>query len=194
MTAIHVDGEIKIVRLSLPPDAFPSLLARHVAAYPLTPRVEQLAAEYVTDGFPLRQTETFVRAVCKWGGYSGVAGKVLKHNRLSTVRDQLRKAYDASVEENPREAITEIISINCLAVSFGSKHLKFLDPNRAVVLDSIISERLGYRREPDDYVAFLDVCGSIRDTLNKLNVVAGAPNTRWRVSDVEMAIFMHLRN
>jgi len=194
MTAIQVDGEIKIVRLSIPPGAFSSLLACHLAAYPETQRIERLVAEYVSDDFPLRQTETLIREVCKWGGYPGVAGKVMKHNKLSTVRDQFRRAYDASIDGDPHKAITEIMAISCLAVSFGSKHLKFLDPDRAVVLDSIISERLGYRRDPDGYVAYLNVCFSIRDILNRLNTGKGAPKGKWRVSDVEMAIFMHLRN
>jgi hypothetical protein len=53
--------------------------------------------------------------------------------------------------------------LNGLAVSFASKHLKFLAPEKAVVLDSIVSKRLGYELTPDGYQAFLNDCRRIRD-------------------------------
>jgi hypothetical protein len=36
-----------------------------------------------------------------------------------------------------------LLGLNGFAVSFASKHLKFLAPDHAIVLDSILSKRLG---------------------------------------------------
>jgi hypothetical protein len=83
--------------------------------------------------------------------------------------------------------------LNGLAVSFASKHLKFLVPERAVVLDSSISERLGYPRTPDGYLAFLGDCRSILEHATACNLHYTGWGKQWRVSDIEMAIFETLR-
>jgi hypothetical protein len=193
MPVLQINGELKIVRLSIKLTEFPSLLKQHLDSDPETIKMEKLGIAYIANGFKLNETEEFVRKVCKWGNYAGVAGSVLKHNALDFIQQQLKKAYEFNLSDNFLEAITSVKRINCLAVSFGSKHLKFLNPDRAVVLDRIISERLGYPHSELGYVEFLKECISIRDILNNANVVASAPHLLWRVSDVEMAIFMRLR-
>ena len=192
-TIVH-EKHIKIVRLSIALDQFPAHLSRHCISDPTTPEIERLGAKYVTETFPLKQTEGFVKAVCKWGNYAGVSGNVLKHNTLTSIQSCFRNAYSAQLKNDPREAIKLVTSLKGFAVSFGSKHLKFLDPERAVVLDSIISERLGYLRTPDGYAEFLGDCMSIRDALNTEGIAASKKQRLWRVSDVEMAIFSKLRS
>jgi hypothetical protein len=92
-----------------------------------------------------------------------------------------------------QEAITKIIEIKSLNVSFGSKHLKFLAPKHAVVLDSIISEHLGYPRTKEGYAEFLQDCFGLRDILNAKGIRPSATQAKWRVSDVEMALFMEVK-
>jgi hypothetical protein len=192
MPAVLVNGSVNIIRLSVPLREFPALLAQHRVSDPTTPEVEALGAAYVAQGFRERDTPEFVRAVCKWGHYAGVGGKVLKRNPIKNIRARMRNAHVALQKDDPLTAITEVTQLKGLGVSFGSKHLKFLLPDRAVVLDSIISERLGYRRTPKDYVDFLRDCAAIRDILSSQGIVASADQPAWRVSDVEMAIFKSL--
>jgi hypothetical protein len=80
-----------------------------------------------------------------------------------------------------------------LGVSFGSKHLRFLAPDRAVVLDSTISERLGYKMDAGGYREFLGDCLSVRDILNEKKIDAAEAGRRWRACDVEMAIYTSLQ-
>lgn len=193
MAILEADQHVKVIRASIPLRDFPTLLQAHLDGEPTTSEIEQLGANYVAGGFRSEDTENFVRAVCRWGNYPGVAGKVLKHNDLKFIRDQLQKAHAKIAASDPGAAIQSVTSIKCLAVSFGSKHLKFLCPDGAVVLDKIISERLGYLRTPEGYVEFLNDCCAIRDVLNEAKIAASKQRPEWRVCDVEMAIFIKLR-
>lgn len=192
MPVIVHDGEMKIVRLAIPLNEFPRLLAAHLAADHDTDEVEALGANYVEHDFQVTDTEEFVRRVCRWGNYDGVAGKVLQNNELGFVANRFREAHSALADGDPVAAIEAVTRVYGLAVSFGSKHLKFLDPDRAVVLDSIISERLGYRRTAPDYADFVADCATIRDLLNQAGIPR-PPEGAWRISDVEMAIFMEIQ-
>jgi hypothetical protein len=192
MPALIHSGSLKLVRLDVPLEKFPELLAKHRESDPTTVLVEALGAQYVSNGFRSSDTPGFVLEVCKWGHYAGVAGRVLKHNELLTVTECFRDAHAALLSGDPYEAIRRVTSLRYLAVSFGSKHLKFLAPDHAVVLDEIISQRLGYPRTADDYVEFLEDCGQVRDILNEQGIRASDDQELWRVSDVEMAIFSWL--
>lgn len=193
MGALFHNGEVNIVRSCMKLTDYAIHLQSHVSQYPKTSVVEKIGKQYVANGFPIATTEEFVREVCRWGNYPGVAGKVLKANDLSVVRDYLCSAHHKITSNDPRGAIEAVTSIKCLAVSFGSKHLKFIAPDHAVVLDSVISERLGYPRDARGYADFLKDCFSIRDMLNSASIPATPKRPTWRVSDVEMAIFMSLR-
>ena len=192
MPVIVHDGKMNIVRLAIPLTEFPKLLRAHLDSAIATGEIEKLGANYVTTDFPVVKTEEFVRQVCHWGNYDGVAGKVLQNNELGFVADRFREATRALDDGNPAAAIAAVTEITGLAVSFGSKHLKFLNPDRAVVLDRIISERLGYRRTAADYAEIVAECVTIRDLLNEAGIDR-PPEGAWRVSDVEMAIFMGLK-
>src|ERR1700729_4625872 len=111
---------------------------------PSTAIIEQQARQLVVKQFQFPELREFIKAVCKWGGYEGVAGRVLKNNSKQQLRESFRSAHSHAASDNDREAINSLLDLNGLAVSFASKHLKFLAPEKAVVLDSIISERLGY--------------------------------------------------
>ena len=129
----------------------------------------------------------FIKAVCNWGGYSGIAGGVIKNNDGTKLRDAFRSAHSHANAGDDLSAIKSLLELNGLAVSFASKHLKFLAPENAVVLDSIISKRLGYELTPNGYQAFLNDC---RRILERAKACGGREG--WRVSDIEMAIFEKL--
>jgi hypothetical protein len=84
--------------------------------------------------------------------------------------------------------------VNSLGISFASKHLKFLAPDDAVVLDSIIAEQLGYATNLAGYGTFLTDCHDVLNACNQFEIrYTGWGAQGWRVSDIEMAIFQKIR-
>jgi hypothetical protein len=191
---LEIGQEIKLIRLSVPLDQFPKLLAEHVATTKIpTVEVEKLGAGYIANGFQDDETMPFVEKVCNWGNYAGVAEKVKRRNDVKTISHTFKEGRQLILHGKAQEAIRKIVKLECLDVSFGSKHLKFLAPEHAVVLDSIISEHLGYPRTEEGYAEFLQECFVLRDILNAKGIHPSATQTKWRVSDVEMALFMEVK-
>src|SRR6266849_5754677 len=48
------------------------------------------SARFASDRLP-----QFIREVCKWGGYAGIAGRVLKNNSLEMIRSRFVQAVAA---------------------------------------------------------------------------------------------------
>lgn len=194
MPLVFENGVAYVMRLGVPLTQFPELLQRHKDADSETSAVEKLAKIYVANGFRSADTRALVKRVCKWGRYSGVGGKALKYNRVGRIARKLQLSHQALMRGDYVSAITEATKINGFAVSFGSKHLRMMAPGRAVVLDSIISENLGYKRTPTGYAEFIADCENIRDMLNQQGICPTPNRTSWRISEVEMAIFMSLQD
>lgn len=189
---------IRIVRLDIPLANFPLLLERHLAAdrghrSRDTRVVEGLCASYVANGFRVAETENFVRRVTRWGNYAGIGGQVVRNNDMAEIADAFQEAHADLRNGRTASAISRIIAIDNLAVSFGSKHLRMIDPYRAVVLDSTISCRLGYPGTVEGYTEFVTDCRSIRSILRSKKIPPAPKRKIWRLSEVEMAIFAHLR-
>ncbi len=107
----------------------------------------------------------------------------------------LKSAYEATKQERICDSLAEITTLKGLAVSFGSKHLKFLSPDHHVVLDSILSERLGYRRDPTGYSQWRSACYEFLKHVRQTGVpYPGIGNNGWRVADIELAIFSKIRS
>jgi hypothetical protein len=182
-------------------DEFPQLLVRfqqHVpsrANKPTTSRIEQIATELAKDDFHEPDLQMFIRTVCSWGGYEGIAGRVIKYNRIEQLITVFRTAYQQAQNGEVVEALEALQQIKHLgSVSFASKHLKFLAPERAVVLDSIISNRLGYPMNSVGYGDFLATCHTILKYIDAANLKYTGWGARgWRISDIEMAITAKLR-
>lgn len=193
MAVLCANGSASIVRLSFKITEFPAYLQRGLNLDVSTPEVERAGRELVLSAFSESLTADFVRKVCYWGGYAGIAGKVLKRNPKALVAATMKRAFDLTQQGDLKGALIEMLRLNGFAVSFASKHLKFLDPDRHVVLDSIISERLGYPRTIDGYVEFVADCAAMLDAVQSAGVTRpdGQP---FRIADVEMAIFQFLRS
>ena len=191
-------GSVKVIPKSIRLDAFPTLRKDHFEAdlkrrvELRTATVERLGRAYVKNDFPVERTAEFVRSVCSWGNRAGTAELVITSNDLSDVSQKLRKGHARLLRGNYAEAIEAVTSIKGLGISFGSKHLRMMAPSRAVVLDSVISERLGYPREVDSYIEFLKDCIFIKEKLLERRIYPFPNRQTWRVSEVEMAIYMSL--
>lgn len=190
------DGtNLKLVRLEMDLSSFPEFLARGIGKDGRLARVEAKAVELAANKFAPNRCLEFVMEVCIWGGDPRRAGKVQKFNTADEVSTALKNAFKASKEDRVVDALAAVLSIKGLAVSFGSKHLKFLDPDRNVVLDSVISERLGYPRNMKGYSDWLATCHEFLELVRSAGVpYPGVGTNGWRVSDVEMAIFNKIRS
>ena len=73
--------------------------------------------------------------------------KRVKKNTESNLVTTFRYAYETARGGEVKSvvrALEVIQSLDGLGVAFASKHLKFLVPSSAVVLDSVIESKLGY--------------------------------------------------
>ncbi len=173
---------------------FTELLRRFRNRVSNTDDIERQAERLANGGFKEKALTDFIHAVCMWGGYAGIAGRVIKNNQPPKLARRFNEARQNAHRGMVLEALKTLQSIKGLGgVSFASKHLKFLAPESAVVLDSIISNGLGYALTLEGYQSFLDDCGVILDRIidAKLKYPGWGANG-WRVCDVEMAIYAKL--
>jgi hypothetical protein len=174
---------------------FPGLLTLFQQRVAGTADVERDAKLLCQNGFPLPELESFIRKVCHWGGYSGVAQRVINKNLPEFLTSQFCAANEKVRAGNVTAGLEYLLQVNQLSVSFASKHLKFLAPDQAVVLESIISKAL-FSEKPNvrTYEIFLTDCRAVQQRIiaGRLDYTGWATNG-WRVSDVEMAIFAKLK-
>ncbi|GHB07960.1 hypothetical protein [Modicisalibacter luteus] len=120
-----------------------------------TRRLEDIGATFL-NGNPAMTSLDFSQAVCEWGKGPRVWGNLTRHYRLP----DLERALDnwmafAAATDDADSAIAPGVAIKGLNVSFASKHLRMLDPQRYAVLDEVISQGLGFAMNPAGYALFL---------------------------------------
>ncbi|GAB2794600.1 hypothetical protein GCM10027040_21080 [Halomonas shantousis] len=120
-----------------------------------TRRLEDIGATLLKDN-PAMSSLDFSQAVCKWGKGPRVWGNLTRHYQLP----DLEQALDdwlafAAATDDAASAIAPGVAIKGLGVSFASKHLRMLDPQRYAVLDEVISKGLGFAMNPTGYALFL---------------------------------------
>lgn len=185
---------------------FPGLVTRHLKEIDSGLRETEGTQKRELEGillqsndFPTADLERFIRHVCRWGGYPGIAGRILKQNRIVNIRTHFISASNilSSSIPNVQGALQAINHIRQLgSTSFATKHLRFLRPDVCPVLDSIISKKLGYSLSPNGYKQFSDDCTRIAKALQVYAVSnpMNRNNDRWFAADVEMALFARLNN
>ena len=127
---------------------------------PTTGSVEHLACRYLVAP-SASAAAALTEAVCHWGGGGRVLGNLKRHHagRLGDVMQRWMQAALAAASDE--EAIAQASPQrpaglpHGLGISFGSKHLRMLDPDRFAVLDSVLSEGLGYALNPKGYALFM---------------------------------------
>jgi hypothetical protein len=186
-----MSGSIRITALVkrtaiIPYDDFPTLLKAHLKRNTNTAALER-------SGLALRKSttinwadlETFIKEVCKWGDYAGIAGRVVKNNSRASITKNVNNVI-SKLSLTPPDlvgALNSMLEIKGLDVSFASKHLRFLFPEQCPVLDSILSDRLFYERSPDGYKSFSSACEDIAAKLNAASIVCPFPGqATWRPS------------
>jgi len=182
---------------SIPLSSFRDLLAAHEAKYPTTREVERQGAALRLEDYPDTNVSDFVRAVCDWGGYSGIGGRILKRNTIEHIVSALRSASKFLEHEMPdfTNAMASLNSLNSLGTpSFASKHLRFLRPDICPVFDSLLQEALPYSFDATGFAQFSGDCISLAGTLTKScsAKLSHRPNGEWYAADVEAAIFAYV--
>ncbi|MBI5291440.1 MAG: hypothetical protein HY872_06145 [Chloroflexi bacterium] len=176
---------------------FTQLVDRHLHAYPSTSELELEGAQVRTQGFPDEQLCDFIQHVCRWGGYAGIAARVLAQNNVVDVRARFHDAV-TSLEQNEPDLESALQAINSVrqlgTPAFASKHLRFLRPDICPVLDSINSTRLAYEFNPSGFAALARDCLAVAQILQQHGISNPMQREmgRWFVADVEMALFAHL--
>jgi hypothetical protein len=155
---------------------------------------ERDAIDLISSGFPDEQAANFVRRVCRWGGGNRIAGRVRPKHMKDTMSAVLSKAYALCVQDRTAEAVATIsTSIRYLGISFASKQLRFLAPEKAVILDSVIRNHLGYAENIVGYQAFLDDCSSILALAQVSECLGPEFRNRLRICDIEVALYLHIQ-
>jgi hypothetical protein len=196
---VEVSADVVRFGISIPLSDFASLASMHVHLNPSTAEIEADGRELVEADFPDVATEAFVRRVSKWGGYSGVGGRVLKLNSLGAISQALRQAHSALSAAIP-DVAGALSAVNCVKAlgtpSFASKHLRFLEPRLCPVFDAYLQEVLPYSFDPRGYAAFAADCLVLASELSSRGVHNPWPmrNNGWLSADVEAAVYMWVSN
>ena len=194
---LHIKGQaIDVAGSPLQPKAFTGLAERHPQVEK-TLALEVEARRLMTTNFSRQQLSDFIRAVCAWGGYPGTAKRVLEQNAWPNIHRQFQSAIAALALAPPdlQSAVKTLQRIRHLGLSFSSKHLRLLRPDVCPVLDSTLSEKLGYALDSSGYLRFSNDCQKVAALLQRLDVTnpLDRDDGRWFAADVEMALFVHVK-
>lgn len=178
----------------------PELLATFLRHAPDTRPLESLARTLVASRFPDEaSTIEFIRRVFKWGGRTGarIRGRIEAHYRGSfePVRSCFSQAAEilADPRSDVRDALACVNRIKYLGgVSYASKHLRFMAPERCVTLDTNLAGQLGVKLDPINYAALCRECAAIARELNGSLRLPPVGSAAWSAADVEVAVFTRL--
>lgn len=129
------------------------LLAR--AEFAITDEVEKLRAQLSAGVF--NDVLKFSEEVCNWGQGQRVWGNLIRFNESSNLERQLRTWFTEIAYASDEDAILKGTQIRGLDVSFASKHLRMLHPKKYAVLDSVLSNGLGFALNSKGYRFFLSM-------------------------------------
>jgi hypothetical protein len=196
---LKINFEEVIFGMKINVSELPSLVDRYLINDKTrsTPELEENGKSLIANDFPERDLTKFIENICKWGGYQGIATRVLKQNQKSNLREKFVSAVNQLNNDPPnrKKALDSILNINQLNISFGSKHLRFLRPDICPALDKKISGMLGYVLNLGGYERFASDCQLIANKLEKLKInnPLKREKRKWYIADIEIALFQNIR-
>jgi hypothetical protein len=195
---LHIaDQAIIITEIPVQPGAFTGLVERH-PQIERTVSLEVEARRLLTADFSRQQLSDFIRGVCAWGGFPGTAERVLRQNTWPDIQRKFGSAIAALSLDPPdvQSALRAVQRVRHLGLSFSSKHLRLLRPDVCPVLDSTLSEKLGYPLDSRGYQRFSGDCQKVATLLQRLGVrnPLDRDDGKWFAADVEMALFVYIKN
>lgn len=184
-------------RRRLPIRQVPGRVQLHLAKVEGTQALEASGVALRGAGFASGRLPEFIRQVCRWGGYPGIAGRVLKNNSPEAIRKRFVQAVAALEAAGDRptrhvEALEAVSQLRGLGrPSFATKHLRFLCPRLCPVLDSLVAANFHYPMSPAGYRQYSADCLRLAAALGQLGITnpMQRPNQQWFAADVDMAVF-----
>jgi hypothetical protein len=192
---VRIDkGQIIVGGVHLQPSEFRGLVQRHPQNIDDVLTLEAEGGRLLGAELSPGRLRRFVRRVCLWGGYPKTAERVFAQNRFPEIMRRFERATGALTAKPPdlRRALRELVRLRHLGVSFASKHLRLMRPDLCPVLDSTLSGRLGYPLDERGYRRFSEDCLDVAGLLQQHGIAnpAGRDNGAWFAADVEMALFV----
>ena len=188
---ISVGGE------TIPFREFPCLYGKFLGATNETREIEKEGAALMkARRFGDKRAYCFVLSILKWGGPAGarIRGKLPRlHGSEAKIQSGLAQAVRDTVHSlktgSCADAIQTITGHKGFQIPFGSKVLRMLAPERAVVYDNVLNDnmKLGWGRFA--YGEFCDSCVLLAGELNKRKIGA----RRWKAADVEAVIYARVQ-
>jgi hypothetical protein len=141
------------------------------------------------------QVDAFVSAVCAWGGYAGIAGRVRNNNTQTKIIGGFSSARAALANGHILQALSAIRGLHSLGeISFASKHLRMLSPVQCGVLDAlVVGAGFGYIKSPASYLQYCSDCFNQAAALNAAGVLTSTLQP-WNAGSVDMAVFAWIRS
>ena len=120
-------------------------------------------------------------------------GRVLKRNERADIARALREGHDIALSGDVPGGVSRIAKLKYLGISYASKQLRVLLPDRAVILDSVIRIRLGYAESASGYTEFLSDCEQLLAQIQRQTCAGASIHSKWRICDIEAAIYQQLQ-
>lgn len=175
----------------------PAWIHRHPQGIERALALEDQARRVVAADFPRRALKRWIGQVCSWGGYPRTAERLFQANTFREIQRRFQQAWDLLDRERPllQPAARELTHLRHLGLSFASKHLRLLRPAFCPILDSLLSEALGYPATSKGYRHFAQACHKAADRLEVLGVEnpVGRPTGAWYAADVEMGLYVYVK-
>lgn len=186
-------GRLCIVRIELSPAEIPDLLVQHAKNYPGAQALELAGMTLAEANFEPEASANFVQRVCKWGGGDRQMGRIRDNNSPNEVSLALSEGVALARSGDVARGIDRVQRLRNLGQSFASKQMRFLEPTRAVILDSVIRNGLGYSETATGYAEFLSDCQTILTEVRRSGQLQETQAAGLRVCDIEAAIFARLQ-
>ncbi len=172
---------------------FSILTELHLNTIPGTRELEVKAQNLVTARLPGTMLQEFIESVHRWSGSFRNYYKVIENARPTHFINAL-KALNASPPLIER-ALSSLLEIYGLGISYGSKHLRFLRPDLCPILDNIVWDKFKYSWDTRGYrllqVDIMNIAKSLEE--NGIKNPMSRQNGQWYAADVDMAVFAFLQ-
>ncbi len=196
MTIETISGGFAVVHVALRPEEVPCLLKKHAKEFADTDldpqKIEAFAREVVSNGFNREGAKELLLMVCEWGRGHRNLKRVNEFNDAEDVAKIMKASFCHAMAECYATALKTMRQLKRIGRSFASKLLRFLLPERAVIMDSVIRTRLGYPDSDSGYVEFRDECQNLLDKIREHHARKDESCT-FRICDIEAALYTKIR-
>ena len=172
---------------------FSSLVELHFKTVPGTRELETKGQELIAAGLTETLLRDFIDAVHSWGGSFRNYKKGIENAKVAHFQNALQAL--SVTPPMVERALSSLLEIYGLGISYGSKHLRFLRPEFCPILDNVVWEEFKYSWNPKGYRMLQSDVMDAAKRLEENNIANPMlrSNGRWFAGDVDMAIFACLQ-